>query len=48
MYYISFHGVFVTNQYGFRSGKNTTNCLVDLTEQITKTLDNGAFAVTLA
>ena len=33
--------------YGFRSGKNTTYCLVDLLEQITKSIDNGEFAITL-
>ena len=35
------------NQYAFRSGKNTTDCLVDLLEQITKSIDNGEFAITL-
>ena len=47
MLYISFHDVFTPNQYGFRSGKNTTDCLVDLLEQITKSIDNGEFAITL-
>ena len=32
MLYISFHHVFAPHQYGFRSGKNTTDCLVDLLE----------------
>ena len=27
--------------------KNTTDCLVDLIEQITKSVDNGEFAITL-
>ena len=47
MFHISFHDVFVLNQYGFRQGKSTTDCLVDLIEQIPKSLDNGEFAVTL-
>ena len=47
MLYISFHDVFTPNQYDFRSGKNTTDCLVDLLEQITKSIDNGEFAITL-
>ena len=47
MFHISFHDVFAPNQYGFRSGKNTTDCLVDLLEQITKSVDNGEFAVTV-
>ena len=48
MFHISFHDLFAPNQYhGFRSGtKFTTDCLVDLIEQITKCLDNGEFAVT--
>ena len=33
--------------YGFKSGKNTTYCLVDLLKQITKSIDNGEFAITL-
>ena len=41
MFYNSFHDVFAPNHYGFRSGKNTTDCLVDLLEQITKSVDNG-------
>ena len=47
MFYNSFHDVFAPNQYGFRSGKNTTDCLVDLLEQITKSVDNGEYAITL-
>lgn len=35
------------SQYGFGPGKNTTGCLVDLIEQIAKSLDNGELAVTL-
>ena len=47
MFNISFHDVFAPNKYGFRSGKNTTDCLVDLLEQITKSIDNGKFAIML-
>ena len=47
MFYISFHDVFAPNQYGFRSGKSTTDYLVDLLEQIPKSIDNGEFAITL-
>ena len=47
MFYITFHDVFAPNQDGFRFGKNTTDCLVDLLEQITKSIDNGEFAVML-
>ena len=46
-FHISFHDLFVPNQYGFRSGSNTTDCLVDLIEEITNSLDKSEFAVTL-
>ena len=47
VFHISFHDLFVPNQYGFRSGSNTTDCLVDLIEEITNSLDKSEFAVTL-
>ena len=47
MFYISFHDFFAPNRYGFWTGKNTTDRLVDLIEQITKSVDNGEFAITL-
>ena len=47
IFYISFHDFFAPNQYGFWTGKNTTDRLVDLIEQITKSVDNGEFAITL-
>ena len=47
MFHFSFHNLITPNQYGFRSGSNTTDCLVDLIDEITKSLDEGEFAVTL-
>ena len=47
MFRFSFHNLITPNQYGFRSGSNTTDCLVDLIEEITKPLDEGELAVTL-
>ena len=47
MFHIYLHNLFAPNQYGLRSGTNTTDCLVDLIEQITKCLDNEEFAVKL-
>ena len=38
MFHIYFHNLFAPNQYGLRSGTNTTDCLVDLIEQITNWL----------
>ena len=43
MFHFSFHNLITPNQYGFRSRSNTTDCLVDLIEEI----DEGEFAVTL-
>ena len=47
MFYISFHDVFAPDQYGFRTGKNTTDCLVDSIVPITKGVDNVEFTKTL-
>ena len=43
MFHFSFHNLITPNQYGFRSGSNTTDCLVDLIDEITKSLDEGEF-----
>ena len=41
----------MSNQYGFRSGKSTVDCLVhvhvDLMDEITKALDEECYAVSL-
>ena len=47
MFHFSFRNFITRNQYGFRSGSHTTDCLVDLIEEITKSLDAGEFSVTL-
>ena len=47
MFYISFHDAFSPNQYAFRTGKNTSDCLVDSIEQISKSVDNGESAKAL-
>ena len=47
MFHFSFHNLITPNQYSIRSGSNTTDCLVDLIDEITKSLDEGEFAVTL-
>ena len=39
--------ILVPNQYGFRSGYNTIDCLVDLIDEITKALDEEKYAVSL-
>ena len=37
----------VPNQYGFRSGMTTVDCLVDLIDEITKALDEGNYAISI-
>ena len=36
----------IPNQYGFRQGRTTTDCLVDLLNEITVALDNNLHALT--
>ena len=44
MFHFSFHNIIGPNQYGFRLGRDTTDCLVDLIKEINKTRDSGEFA----
>ena len=37
----------IPNQYGFRQGRTTTDCLVDLLNKITTTLDNNNYLYAL-
>ena len=39
--------ILVSNQYGFRSGSTTTDCLVELMDEITKALDEEKYAVSI-
>ena len=39
--------ILVPNQYGFRPGNSTTDCLVDLINEITLSLDKESYAVSL-
>ena len=45
--YLSTEDILTPKQYGFRSGSTTTDCLVDLIEEITIFLDKGDYAVSL-
>jgi len=47
IFYLSTEGVLVTNQYGFRPGVITIDCLVDLIEEITINLDANNYTVAL-
>jgi len=39
--------ILVSNQYSFRSGSTTTDCLVELMVEITKALDEEKYAVSI-
>ena len=39
--------ILASNQYVFRSGYNTTVCLVDLIDEVTKALDEEKYAVSI-
>ena len=47
IFYCLTENILVSNQYGFRSGYNTTDCLVDLIDEITKALDEEKYAVSI-
>ena len=46
-FYFILEGLFADNQYGFRRGRTTTDCLVDLIEEITVALDQGEYALSI-
>ena len=41
------NNLLVPNQFGFSPGKTTTDCLVDLVEEISLNLDEGTYVLTL-
>ena len=47
IFYCLTENILVSNQYGFRSEYNTTDCLADLIDEITKALDEEKYAVSL-
>lgn len=46
-FYCLTENILASNQYGFRSGYNTTDCLVGLIDEITKALNEEKYAVTI-
>ena len=46
-FYLTYEDVLVPNQYGFRSGMTTVDCLVDLIDEIKKALDEGNYAISI-
>ena len=47
MSYLVLEDILASNQYGFRPACTTTDCLVDLIEEITTSLDKGDYAISL-
>ena len=44
IFHFNMENILVSNQFGFRAGKTTTNSLVDLVDDITKAIDKGSYA----
>ena len=47
MYYIITENIITPNQYGFMPGSTTVDCLIDLVEETSTTLDRGDYSVTI-
>ena len=47
MFYLVNEDILTSRQYGFRPASTTIDCLVDLIEEITASLDKGDYAVSL-
>ena len=47
IFHFNTENILVSNQFGFRAGKTTTDCLVDLVDDITKAIDEGSYAVSI-
>ena len=47
MFYLTNESMISSKQYGFRPGYTTSDCLIDLIEEITSSLDQGHYVVSL-
>ena len=47
IFHFNTENILVSNQFGFRARKTTTDCLVDLVDDITKAIDEGSYAVSI-
>ena len=47
MFYFTNNNMISPKQYGFRPGFTTSDCLIDLIEEITSSLDKGLYVVSL-
>ena len=46
VFYFTMEDFIIRNQYGFRQGRTTTDCLVDPLNEITTALDNNIYVLT--
>ena len=47
IFHFNTENILVSNQFGFRARKTTTDCLVDLVDDITKAIDEGSYSVSI-
>ena len=47
IFHFNTENILVSNQFGFRAGKTTTDSSVDLVDDITKAIDEGSYAVSI-
>ena len=47
IFHFNTENILLSNQFGFRAGKTTTDCLADLVDDITKAIDEGSYAVSI-
>ena len=47
IFHFNTENILVSKQFGFKAGKTTTDCSVDLVDDITKVIDEGSYAVSI-
>lgn len=47
IFYFTTENILVSNQFGLRAGKTTTDCFVDLGDDVTKAIGEGSHAASI-